>query len=528
MFGPGSRLLRRGDYIWGSFVRPSRVDGYIVGVNPGDRGDVLGRFSFSSTSVDDAVAAAREAVAPWNRVPVEDRASAVQRFADLLEEDAEDLAILITRETGKPLWEAREEVSSAVRVARLLATDGPRWLKPKVLREDTAWSDLRPHGVVGVITPSTFPLLIPTLHTLASLLAGNAVVFKPSKFTPGTGQAIAERMDRCRLPRGAFNLVQGSGTAVGHRIVSHPGLDALLFAGSYATAQSIRRAIADRPEIPALFQCGGKGAAIVLGDADLERATYDLAVSAFASTGQRHNSTARIFIDRPVFDEFCERFAARASEMVIGYGFDEGVFLGPLVSDSHRTRYRRLGKELVADGHTPILEANVATVEGHRGYYVRPALYWVSQSGSGAFAPGSSLSAASSSYLVDEPVGPTVLVYCVDGWDHAVNLHNQMAFRLSTSVFTESEGTQAASMSAALRTGCLNINRGTIGSSLRLPSVGQGRSANGIPADIDLLRFLATPSATLVDRRPFDASRWVPGTGPMPKPEAPDPETEQA
>ena len=224
-----------------------------------------------------------------------------------------------------------------------------------------------------------------------------------------------------------------------------------------------------------------------------------------------------------MFDDFCERFAARASEMVIGYGFDEGVFLGPLVSDSHRTRYRRLGKELVADGHTPILEANVATVEGHRGYYVRPALYWVSP-GSGGGSPG----AASSAYLTDEPVGPTVLVYCVDGWDQAVDLHNQMAFRLSTSVFTDSEGTRATSMSAALRTGCLNINRGTIGSSLRLPSVGQGRSANGIPADIDLLRFLATPSATLVDRRPFDASRWVPGTGPMPKAEAADPETEQA
>jgi succinylglutamic semialdehyde dehydrogenase len=524
LFGPGSRLLRRGDYIWGSFVRPSRVDGYIVGVNPGDRNDVLGRFSFSSTSVDDAVAAAREAVKPWNRYSLEDRSQAIKHFAALIDESAEDLAILITRETGKPLWESREEVASSKRVVRLLADEGPRWLRPKVLREDAAWSDLRPHGAVGVITPFTFPLLIPTLHTAAALLAGNTVVYKPSKFTPGVGQAVAERIDRCRLPRGTFNLVQGSGAAVGHRIATHPGIDALLFSGSYATAQAIRRSTADRPELPALFQCGGKGSALVLPDADIERAAYDLSVSAFATTGQRHNSTARIFITRGVFDSFCERFAARAAEMVIGYGFDEGVFLGPLISDSHRSRYRRMGKDLVAEGHTPIVEANVATVERHRGYYVRPAIYWVAggsaaTAGGGPTGGGSTHTGGSNNQLIDEPVGPIVLVYCVEGLDEAVDLHNRTAFRLSTSVFTAPDGGDAPALAAAIDTGCLNINRGTIGSSLRLPAVGQGRSANGIPADIDLLRFLATPRATLVDRRPFDSSRWVPGTGHLPAPD---------
>lgn len=501
MFGPGSRLLRRGDYIWGSFIRPSRVDGYIVGVNPGDRSDVLGRFSFSSTSVDDAVGAARDAVTTWSRISLDDRAAAVKHFAGLIEESAEDLAILITRETGKPLWESREEVSSAVRVARLLASEGPRLLRPKVLREGSAWSDLRPHGAVGIITPFVFPLLISTLHSLAALLAGNTVVFKPSKFAPGVGQAIAERIDRCRLPRGAFNLVQGSGAAVGHRIATHPGIDALLHAGSFATATAIRRATFERPELPTLYQCGGKGSAIVLEDADLDRASYDLAVSAFATSGQRHNSTARIFVARKVFDQFCERLAARAQDFVIGYGFDEGVFLGPLISDAHRNRYRRHGKDLVTDGHTPISEANTAIVEGRRGYYVRPAIYWV----------------GGASHLTDEPVGPLVQVYCVEGWEEAAELHNRLAFRLSTSVFSQAEGPAVERFAQDLSSGCVNVNRGTIGSSLRLPAVGQGRSANGIPADIDLLRFLATPRATLVDRRPFDSSRWVPGTGPVPR-----------
>jgi acyl-CoA reductase-like NAD-dependent aldehyde dehydrogenase len=111
-----------------------------------------------------------------------------------------------------------------------------------MLREGSAWSDMRPHGVVGIITPYVFPLVIPVLHILAALVTGNTVVFKPSKFAPGVGQAIAERVDRCRLPRGAFNMVQGSGAAVGHRVATHPGIDALLFAGSHTTATAIRRA----------------------------------------------------------------------------------------------------------------------------------------------------------------------------------------------------------------------------------------------------------------------------------------------
>lgn len=501
MFGPGSRLVRRGDYVWGSFVRPARVDGYIVGVNPGDRSDVLGRFSFSSTAVDDAVGAAKDAAGAWGSRAIEDRAAVLRRYADLVEETGEDLAILITRETGKPLWESREEVASAVRVSRMLAVDGAQALAPTVLREGSAWSERRPHGVVGVITPYVFPLLIPTLHVMAALLAGNTVVFKPSKFAPGVGQSLAERLDRCRLPRGVFNLVQGSGAAVGHRITTHPGLDALLFSGSHHTAQAIRRATVDRPELPVMFQCGGKGTALVLGDADVERAAYDLSVSAFATTGQRHNSTARVIAVRSVFDQLCERLAQRANELVIGYGFDDGVFVGPLVSDAHRSRYRRLGKELVTEGHQAILEAAPATVDGRRGYYVRPAMYWV----------------GGASQLEHEPVGPIVQMYCVDDAESGITLHNRCSARQATSVFT-ADLESAAALSSRLSTGCLNLNRGTIGSSLRLPAVGRGRASNGVTGDLDIMGFLATPQATLVDRRPFDASRWVPGTGPIAKP----------
>ena len=262
------RLLRRGDYIWGSWLKPERVDGYIVGVNPGDLSDVPGRFSFSEQSVHDAVESAVRGAKHWRRVSRMERAKAVRKYRDVLHKHQERFAILITRETGKPLWESRQEVIASVRAVDLLLDEGMALLEPRILHEREARSDYRPRGVVGILTPFNLPLLIATLKTCAALLAGNSVVLKPSKFTPGVGQAVAELFDRCRLPRGTFNMIQGSGKGIGQRLATHEGLDALLFSGTFQTAAILRKATVDRPELPTFLQCGGKGAAVVLGGCD--------------------------------------------------------------------------------------------------------------------------------------------------------------------------------------------------------------------------------------------------------------------
>lgn len=493
------RLLRRGDYIWGSFVKPERVDGYVVGVNPGDRTDVLGRFPFSENAIDDAVACAARGSVAWRRTTMAERTAAVRKYREAVNRHQEKFAELLTRETGKPLWESRQEVVAAIRAVDLLLEDGLVLLEPRVLDEKEARSDYRPRGVVGIIAPYNLPLLIPTLQAASALLAGNTVVFKPSKFTPGSGQMVAEMWDRCRLPRGVFNLAQGSGSGIGQRLATHRGLDALLFSGSFATAMAIRRATFERPELPTLYQCGGKGCAIVLDDCDLDRAVYEVMIGAFLSAGQRHNSTGRVILTAGVHDAFCDKLAQRSQALNIGYGFDEDTFFGPVISENFRSRYRRYGRALSARGHAPLLAGGNRDVGGRRGFYVNPAVYLVNwENGHG--------------FLNDEPPGPTLLVYRVSSWEEAVALHNQLVYRVSTSLFTDPESTQIDEIANRLKTGALNVNRGTIGASLRLPAVGLGRSSNGIPAGIDLLRFLSTPRSTLVERRAFDPSQAVPGT----------------
>ena len=492
------RLLRKGDYVYGSFLKPEAVDGYINGVNPSDRSDVLGRFPFSEANADEAVDYAGIGARSWRKVSQNDRATAVRRYRDYLARGQERTARLICRETGKPLWEARQEVLATVRALDLFLDDGISLLAPRVIEEIGARSDRIPRGVVAVVAPHAFPLLGPSTNTAAALLSGNAVVFKPSKYTPATGQTVAELWDRCKLPRGAFNMVQGPGAVIGQRLVTNPGVDAVVFTGSYGTARTVHQLMQRRPELPVVYQCGGKGTAIVLDDAEIDRAVYEIVVGAFLSAGQRHNSTGRVLVTDAVYDAFIDALIRRTDGLVVGPAHQLDTFVGPLISEALRARYRRFARALTAAGQQALREAGHESPGGLRGFYARPAIYRIH------WESGQAL-------LDEEPPGPMLLVYRVSSWEEAVSLHNQQAFRIATSVFVHPESAAVPELRDRLRTGALNVNRGTIGASLRLPAVGLGRSSNGHGAGLDLLLTLTTPRSQLVESRPFEGLVHLPG-----------------
>jgi acyl-CoA reductase-like NAD-dependent aldehyde dehydrogenase len=491
------RLLRKGDYVQGSFLKPEQVDGYLNGVNPGDRSDVLGRFPFSEASADQAVEFAATAARLWRRVPLHDRALAVRRFREALAQYQEPTAILLTREVGKPLWESRQEVQATLRALDLHLDDGLQLLAPRVIEEIGARSDRMPRGTTAILAPFAFPLLVPAVQCAAAVLAGNSVVFKPSKFTPGVGQAIAELFDRCRLPRGVFNLVHGPGAVIGQRLVANPLVDMVVFTGNHSTHQAIRQATLDRPELPLASFTGGKGVALVLDDANIDQAVYEVMVGAYLTSGQRHNSTGRVMVTDAVYDRFVEALVQRIERLAIGYGFDPDVFMGPLVSENLRTRYRRFARKMASKGHKALVEAG-HEVPGRRGFYANPCLYQVD------WENGSPM-------LTEEPPGPTLLIYRVPGWEEAVALHNQVDARLATSVFTTLENSAMPELRERLRTGAINFNRGTIGASMRLPAIGLGRCGNGAPGGLELLHMLTHPRSQLVERRPFESLARLPG-----------------
>lgn len=493
------RLVRKGDYVFGSFVRPEAVDGYINGVNPGDRSDVLGRFCFSEASVDDAVDHARVAARLWRRVGLNDRAGAVRRFRGAIGRHRERLVALISRETGKPLWQARREVIETLKTLDHVLDAGLSGLAPNVVEDVAGRNDAIPRGVVALLCPFNYPALIPATHSATAVLAGNTVVYKPSKFAPGVGQLVAELWDQCRLPRGVVNMVQGSGSGVGKRLITHSAIDALVVAGGFATAMDVRRQVFERPELPVLYLSGGKGIALVLDGCEQDRAVYEVMTGAFASTGQRHDNTARAIVHESVWDEFVARLLKQTERLKVGYGFDPEVFMGPLISENSRSRFRRYGRAVAAKGHEVLLEGTSRTRTTRRGFYVTPAIYAVDWRKGSAF-------------LNEEPPGPTLMLYKVSSADEAVALHNQARYRLAASIFPRNGDKELPDIVDRLRTGSLYLNRATTHSILPLEAVGLGRSSNGWAGGLGLLRVLTYPRAQVAQTQAFDAVRTLPGT----------------
>ncbi len=494
-----SRIHGRGDYVWGSFLRVPGVDGYILASNPGDRSDELGRFSFSLTAVDEAVGAAVVAGPGWSAQRLDDRRSAVVRLADRLEQSGQDLARLMTRETGRALWESRTEVAASARAMRLVAEEAGDACLGGVVRDGAAGWDCRPLGVVGIITSFALPLFTAAVQTAAALLAGNTVVVKPSKYAPATGQGLAELVDSARLPRGVFNLVQGPGESVGQRLAAHPELNALLFTGQRSTAVHVRHIAAARPELVVLVQCADKSTALVLPDADLDLAVHELVVSAWGNAGQRHDATARVVVTADQVDVLCERLAVRARALRWGYGLDPGVFLGPMISEPARRAYRQSLTVQAAAGHATVVSGGPAELEGRKGAYVRPSVTWMKAAAD----------------LAGAVPGPTLRIGVVADVDEAVAVHNALSSRAVTAVFTRDEDA-GLSLGRQLSTGGVLINRGPSPTSVRLPVVGRGATSSAFPAPLDLARALTSSVAWQVDHRPYDTSRMVPGAGSLP------------
>jgi acyl-CoA reductase-like NAD-dependent aldehyde dehydrogenase len=495
---PIKGLVRKGDYVGGTFFKPEAVDGFINGINPGDRSDIMGRFPFSRSSVGEAFQYGRIGAKAWRRVPLSDRLTAIRIFRDNLIRNQEELAILITRETGKPIWESRQELVGTARALTHLMEHGAQILQPMTVEGDSAFSERLPRGLVGAICPYSMPIRIPAIQSAAAILSGNAVILKPSKLAPGCGQSVAEVWDRCRLPRGVFNLIQGPGTILGQDLIQHPDLSALLFTGSYDTAHAIQASCVGRPELPIFMQTGGKATALVFDDACLDQAVYEVMVGAFLTTGQRHNSTGRVIVCESIFDEFVEELVRRSARLTIGYGGDPDVFMGPLITESKRSRYRRFGRKLESAGHTLLMEPGSERVR-RRGFYARPAIARI-------------LWQDSDPFLDIEPPGPTLMVYKVSGWAEATALHNQLAHRPVTSIFSALGTDPLQRACDRLRTGALNINRGTIGTSFRLAGEAQGRSSNGHGPGIDLLSQLSRARPQLTETRDFDTIPLLPGT----------------
>ncbi|MEM9190563.1 MAG: aldehyde dehydrogenase family protein [Myxococcota bacterium] len=491
-----STLDSPGDFIGGAFETAPSPDELLRIQSPADRNDLVATHPTARSQVDRAVDTAREAQRAWRRRGRSERAALLRAYQARIRGYEDEITLAIAREVGKPLWEARTEAKALAAKVDAILGEGSRFVEDQQIDELPGEIRYRPHGVVAVVGPFNFPVHLPNGQIIPSLLLGNTVIFKPSEKTPSAAYWMARAYSEAGFPAGVFNLVQG-GVNSSRALISHPGIDGILFTGSAAVGRAIVRENADQLGKLIALELGGKNASIVLEDADLDRTARLIAFAGFATAGQRCTATSRVYAARSIIDPLIERLHRAAEVAVVGYPLNDGVFLGPVISEASRAAILAAQDRAVEAGFERVTGGGPVEIKGHPGNYLRPALH---RAPSGdAVAPG---------YTREELFGPDIAVYPVDGLDEAVARTNDSPFGLSAAVFTASRE-RFERAADELRVGVIHHNRPSSGASGRLPFGGVKDSGNHRPAGIMIATACAYPQGILhAPKREGELPTW--------------------
>ncbi len=493
----------KGNYIGGEFRQPEDANGELKNVSPADFEDATGTYRYYYADVDRAVDAARAVYRKWRRVPVAERASLLKRYEEALKRNTDRLVEAIAREIGKPVWEAKTEVSAMVGKIGITINESLKLVEG--FRVDNIMPGVagvcRYHsmGVMAVLGPFNFPGHLANGHIVPALLTGNTIVFKPSEKSPMVGQLMAECFAEAGFPAGVFNLVQGE-KEVGRRLAVHEHVSGVLFTGSYEVGTRIKQDTLQQHWKILALEMGGKNSSIVWKDAEIDNALRECLIGAYLTTGQRCSATSRIIVHRSILEPFLERFHERSKSFSIDHPF-ENPFMGSLIDKSSVDRYMKFLGIAQREGCEIIMRGK--EIEASRpGCYVSPSICLVKD--------GSVEHARKSVYQQTELFAPNVAIIPADDIEQAIELVNATQFGLAASVFTTDRGTYER-CEQELEAGVINWNKSTVGASSRLPFGGVKKSGNHFPTALTSTQYCMYPVASLEIAEPKGAAGDYPG-----------------
>lgn len=482
-----TELERFGHLIDGKEVES--VDGArFASINPHTREPWADVALGSAADADLAVAAARRAFdeGPWPRLGYAERHRLLHRLADLMEQHTDELASADSRDMGKPLAQCRHDVERAAWNFRFFA-DHARMSVADTLPMDSghhAYTAFDPAGVVVAIAPWNFPLMLESWKVAPALAWGNTVVLKPAEDTPTSATILARLACDAGFPEGVLNVVHGYGPdSVGEALTTDPRVDRITFTGETGTGRIISRAAAGNLT-PVSLELGGKNCNIVFADADLDNAVSWSIQSIFRNAGQICLSGSRLYVERPVYDAFLERFVEKAEAMRFGDPLDPTTEFGPLASEEHFLKVKGY-VDTVDEAGGRMLTGGVG-----EGWFVKPTIL--------VDMP------LDSPHVCEEIFGPVVVVHPFDTEDEVVELANGTPYGLDAQLFTENLS-RAHRVADRLRVGTVWVNCFFI-RDLRAPFGGVGDSGVGREGGNFSREFFTEPKAVVmqIDRRGRD------------------------
>jgi acyl-CoA reductase-like NAD-dependent aldehyde dehydrogenase len=405
-------------------------------VNPATEQPVAELDEAGVEETDAAVAAARAAFPAWAAVPPSQRARLMRELAAAVEANLEELALLETRNVGKPISDSRGEVAMVAEVFNFYAGAVDKHhgeTIPVTGGIDVTFRE--PLGVVGLIVPWNFPIAISSWKLGPALACGNTVVLKPAELTPLSVVRLAELAREVGFPDGVFNVVVGPGSVVGQRLVEHPDVAKIGFTGSTEVGRGVMAGAAQTIKRVTL-ELGGKSANVVFADADLERAAASAPYAVFGNAGQDCCARSRIVVERSVYDRFLELLVEATKGVRVGNPEDDDTEMGPLISAEQRERVSSFADgSVVYRGNTP--------------------------EGNGYWFPCTLVEATNDDRVAREEVfGPVAAVIPFEDEADAVRIANDTPYGLSGSIWTEN-GARALRVVRALETGVLSVNSNT-------------------------------------------------------------------
>jgi 1-pyrroline-5-carboxylate dehydrogenase len=473
-------------------------DGSFEVRSPIDRDIVLGTFATGTAAdVDRAVAAARAAQPAWAATPWPERLRLLRAAAELISDRLMDDSAIMAFEVGKNRIEALGEVEESADLIRYYAQtmeDNAGYDHQMGNLGDAAVhtrSILRPHGVFAVVSPFNFPMALAAGPTSAAMMAGNTVVFKPSSASPLSAVKLMEAYRDAGIPDGVVNMVMGPGETVGQALQDHPGIDGIVFTGSYEVGMRLFHSFSTQWPRPCIVEMGGKNPAIVTRNADLDEAAEGIMRAAFGFGGQKCSANSRVYVERPVHDELVQKLVEKTEQIVIGDPLVRTNWLGPIIDQRAVDRHQQAVSEARRDGTVFTGGEHLTDGDLARGFYVEPTVVGGLPAGHRVFR--------------DEFFAPLTAVHAVDSLDEALTLANDTVYGLTAGVYSE-DPAEVQQFLDRIQAGVLYVNRRAGATTGAWPGIqafggwkGSGSTGKAGLSMYYVAQFLREQSHTVVD-----------------------------